>query len=123
MNFRTKLERANKLHKMRTGEIVTSTYIAAILWPKSKPDTQRTRLSQSKSRGYRLNADQIKSLKGCFPFIPISLWVGDDKVFLALEIMSSKFTAHEVNNNHELMMLWSSLNNDLYPETLVRKYL
>ena len=123
MNFKNQIETAIRLHEKQTGEKVTTTCIAAILWRKSNPKTQRVRMSQSKKNGINLNSDQITALYKCFPKIPISFWLGNTELIEAIEMMRSRYTIDEITAKPELNIMYIMLNSGYYPKALVEKYL
>ena len=122
-NFYTRLETAIKLHKEMTGETITKTYIATILWPNSTLKTQRTRLSQTRHTGLNMTIEQLDALLEAMPTIPSSYWRGDCRVAEAKKKLMDLYTVDEVTNDVELNLLWILLQSDLYSEVLINKYL
>ena len=126
MNFKNQIETAVTFHEDETGEEVTNTYLAAILFPKSNPKTQKTRLSQSKNRGIKLNKDQKDALLACFPKIPPLFWAGDvetTRLIEALNLIRQRFTVDEIEESPELNIIYIMLISGYYPKALVNKYL
>lgn len=121
--FYTRLETAIKLHKEMTGETITKTYIATILWPNSLLKTQRTRLSQTRHTGLDINLDKLRALREAMPTIPSSYWYGEMRVVEAKQKLMDRYTIDEVTNDVELNLLWIMLQADLYSEVLTNKFL
>jgi len=123
MNFKDQLRTASDIHKAMTGEIVTTPYIAAILWPNSSLFTQRSSMSQLEKKDSISKTEYIKALLICFPHSTSDFWLFPNEIKQAISNIVNKYTVDEIIGNPEISELYLKLIEWNYPRPLINKYL
>ena len=73
--MKEKINTAQHEHKDKTGEIISKTYIAAVMFPDSRIETARMRLNNLMNDKTRVNVEHIKTLCEIFPLTNYNYWL------------------------------------------------
>jgi len=123
MTVKDQLITVTDIHEAMTGEIVTTPYIAAILWPNISIFTQRSSMSQLEKKDSISKTELVKALLICFPHSTADFWLFPNEIKQSLSKIVNKYTVDEIIGNPEISELYLKLIEWNYPRPLINKYL